>query len=33
LVIVTVNVWKQHLNQFFRLHEASKVLHKYVMGV
>ena len=32
LVIVTYNVWNKNMNQFFRLHEASEVLNKYIMG-
>ena len=31
LVIVTYNLWNKI--HFFRLHEASAVLNKYVMGV
>ena len=33
MVIVTYSKWNKHLNPFFRLHEASEVINKYVMGV
>jgi len=32
LAIATYNCGKKRLNPFFRLHEASEVLNKYVMG-
>jgi len=33
LAIVMYNMWNKILNPFFRLHEASDVLNKYLMGV
>jgi len=33
MVIITYNVWNKTPESIFRLHEASEVLNKYVMGV